>query len=147
MIEPQLDISTIKAVRIIRYISIGLFLLSLTQSCFSIEDGGSGSPGIVALLVGAVFFFTSPAAFVWFANPLLLLAWVYLFSKPKVSLVTSVLAFLVSSSFMCFKSIRTDEGGFLHPIVRYEFGYVLWVASSLIVVFANIYRKWLVNIS
>jgi len=146
MTDPIKHKATVKAVRVIRYISIALFLISLTQSCFSIDADSSGSTGIVYLLVGAAFFYTSPAALVWLANPLLLFAWIYLFSKPKVSLVTSLLASIISLSFICFHSIRTDEGGFLHPIVKYEFGYVFWVASCLTILFANVYEKWLVNV-
>jgi hypothetical protein len=148
MTEPQVDTPTINAVKIIRYISIALFLVSLTQNTFSTGDDGdgTGTSGIIDLLAGTLFFYTSPAAWVWFANPLLLIAWIYLFTKPKASLVTSLLAAVISLSFILFDSIRTDEGGGLHPIAGYEIGYGLWVTSCLLMLFANVYRKWLVNI-
>ncbi len=117
-------------------ISVATFLVALTQKCYCTAHGCSDSGE--ALLMGAIGFLYGGAAFSWLANPLLLVSWFSVKTKPKVSLICSLLAVLFSISFLFFKTIIADEGGNYTAITGYGMGYGLWVFSSLVMLLANI---------
>lgn len=122
--------------KIVLWVSIGLYVLSLTQRCYctTVFCGYS----LMALLTGPVGLVFGGAALVWLSNPLLLTAWILFNKRPKISLLTSFLAVLISLSFMLFDKVIADEAGNILPIIAYRLGYWLWCASSLIMLIGNI---------
>lgn len=111
-------------------ISILLFLFSLTQNSFCTDNFCGTS--IMDLLSGALGFILGGAAITWLANPLLVMSWVSINKKPKLSLVYSAFASIISFSFFFFKNVLTDEAGNYQKIVSYQIGYWLWVSSAFI---------------
>ncbi|MGZ4037821.1 MAG: hypothetical protein ACXVPQ_08335, partial [Bacteroidia bacterium] len=87
--------------------------------------------GVLGTLAGG-------AALTWWANPLLLTAWISVKLSPKLSLITSGLALLISLSFLLFHSITDDEAGHYKEIIAYRPGYWLWVSSSFIMFAGNL---------
>ncbi|MCQ6960617.1 hypothetical protein [Mucilaginibacter aquariorum] len=118
--------------------SITLYIASLTQSGFSTDNGQvDNGPGYALVLTG--WLCVSIAGISWFANPLLILSWFSFKSQSnKRSLFLSLLAFLISLSFMFNKFIIVDEGGSLHEISGYRLGYWLWLASCVLMLIGNI---------
>jgi hypothetical protein len=116
--------------------SIALFLFSLTQECFCTTKECSNS--ITVLIAGAIGFIFGGAPITWLANPALLLSWIFIKWKPKVSLLMSLLATFISLSFLHFDKILVNEGGTMSDITGYRLGYWLWVCSSLTMLIGNI---------
>ncbi len=126
--------------RITLFISIGLFIISLTQPCYCTTKSCGDS--IAALLSGSIGFIYGGAALTWLANPILIISWCFVNRNPKLSLVTSVAAFLIALSFVLFDEIISDEAGHYSRIIGYRLGYWLWVYSSLIMVISNVIRHF-----
>ncbi|MFL6660520.1 MAG: hypothetical protein ACJ8GW_20710 [Massilia sp.] len=130
-------------------LSIALFALSLALPAFSSSSGGH-YPGAQALVVGMVeailgFFMTlvHPSSFgesvpllSWFANPLLLLAWIGIVaSKPPLARITSVLALVFWALFLAARSIPTGSTSL--EGIRTGIGYWVWFASILVALVAS----------
>jgi hypothetical protein len=83
--------------------------------------------------------------FEWFANPLLLVAWLLIFFRwPKTSLLLGICAMGLATSFLLRARIKVLDHG---PIVSHDAGYWLWIASILLAVVASIMsmivsRRW-----
>ena len=60
---------------VILIVVIGLFIFSLFNICFCTNNGCRTS--IEALLIGWLAMLTGGAAITWLANPLLIIAWVF----------------------------------------------------------------------
>ena len=137
------------------YCSIGLFLVSLGLPAFS--NGREEFLGAFCLFFGwlGLLFVLSDAMVVsWFANPLLLLAWitsivawfVFLSNSPrggaavvvwvKLSLAFSALAVVFSASFILFKGVEFNFHGGMDTIHRLP-GYWLWLSSTIVMFAGN----------
>lgn len=106
-------------------ISISFFLASLC--CTAFYEGGLR--GIWLLLFGWLGFID--CHFSWYANPLYLYAIFFRFSKKLISLRIELIALLLSLSFLLYSKILYwgDESGRELDIVRYGWGYYLWILS------------------
>ncbi|MCO4292745.1 hypothetical protein NF867_07715 [Solitalea sp. MAHUQ-68] len=121
--------------KVITVISLGLFMYALTQKCYCTT--ASCADSFAVLLSGTLGWVFGGATLTWFANPLLILSWFTINKKPKLSLICSLLAVLISLSFLLFKRIISDEAGNYKEIISYRLGYWLWVASSSIMFIGN----------
>jgi hypothetical protein len=125
-------------------VSLGLFVFALTQRCFCTErDCGEPGEGAAILFSGSFGFFLSWSNLTWLANPLLLTSWIVINRNPKLSFTTSLLATIISGSFLLFLNVIDDEAGNYDRITGYELGYWLWVSSSLSMLAWNIFRLYL----
>jgi len=120
--------------------SVITFLVSLTQKCYCTTSSCGDS--IMALLSGTVGFVFGGAALTWLANPLLLTSWIMFKRSPKLSLILSGLALLLSLSFLLFKRVISDEAGNYSEITSYELGYWLWSLSSIIMFGGSLMDKF-----
>lgn len=110
--------------------SIGCFLLSLTMDCFCTTVNCSHSS--LVFLLGWLSMLQLGPGITWLANPLLIAAWIGARKQKGWALPISLLAFIISLSFLLFGQITDNEGGIAHPIVSYKAGYWLWVVSPVI---------------
>lgn len=116
-----------KLKKYILLISIGLFLLSLTQKCYCTVSNCSDSIMVFLLGWAAVI---SGAGITWLANPILFLAWLTLRKNLKASMFLSMTASLLSLAFLLFDSVLDNEAGNKNVITSYKAGYWLWAASA-----------------
>ena len=119
--------------QILLIISIGIFLLSLSQKTYCHNDncGGLGS-GFFLLILGWFGLFVGGAGFCWIANPLLILSWILIRVKIIASLILSGISTVIMISFLFFDKIMVDEAGHYGEITGYGLGYWLWMTSSLV---------------
>ena len=123
------------------YLSIGLFLLSLTQKCYCTPSNCADS--IMVLLIGWLGAFSGGAAITWFANPALVFSWLTLKRNPKYAMISAFSAFLFAMLFLMFGQISDSGSGHSQPITEYRAGYWLWLASTVVMVFGS---AWAVRI-
>ena len=121
-------------------ISILLYIISLTMPV--VDDGGywQGSwflfMGWLALLDIGCF----PVSFIWLANFLLLLSWIFLNIRHyKASFWFGLFAMMLSILFLLQGEVPNAGGG-LSPIDKYNSGYFLWLSSSVVMVIGNILK-------
>jgi hypothetical protein len=152
--------STKKLTILITMISIALFIASLTQKCYCLDDDCGDSIAVflfgwLGVLVelgdivtfiadkiqgeATVFNYKMGATFSWLANPLIILSFGLLRSSPKLTLVFSVFSTLLILSFLLFRFVIANEAGHYNEITGYKNGYYLWLASSLTMVAGSIY--------
>ncbi len=127
--------------RIILFASIGLFLASLTQHAYCTENicgDGNEFQGLLLVIVGIFGIVASPAGIAWFANPSLLIAWVTFNKIGNLSLYASIIAAILSFSFLFFDEVVANEAGGTTKIISYNLGYWLWLSSSIIMLLGNI---------
>lgn len=122
--------------RLMLYISLLLFLLSLTQPAFYIDkkeyDAWASSIGLVVFgWAGAL---AGGAGLAWLANPFIFVSWILFKKKIILAALFSIIASGFAISFLFFDKVLTDEGGGFSNITAYKAGYWLWLLS--IVVFA-----------
>lgn len=120
--------------------SLLLFILSLTQKCYCTTTDCTHS--IAALIMGFFGLVTGGATITWLANPLLLIAWISLSNRPKLSLIVSALAFIFSISFLFFSKIIVNEAGHYLEITQYKLGYWLWLLSSFVMLIGHLHLKF-----
>lgn len=118
-------------------ISIPLFIISLFLPTFSTHS--DPVQGLACLLAGwlSLLMFDTLA---WIANPLMFLTWILLlrFSKTKkdiyvrYALLFSMAAMIAGMSFLFVKDLMMDEGGAQYHLTSYHAGYVLWLASAVV---------------
>lgn len=118
-----------QAKAIILIISIALFIISLTQQCYCTTIICNDS--LFVFLFGISGFYFSWAGMTWLSNPLIIISWFTFGRSPKLSLVTSCCAFILSFSFLIFTHVLDNEGGNIVTITNYKVGYWLWTGSSL----------------
>lgn len=118
-------------------LSVILFAASLTQDAFCVSGICSDWPGWSILLFGALSGTTS-----WFANPLLLAAWVAaLFARRVPALILSLAALGLGASFMFETSVITNEAGMSNPVTGLREGYALWLASMAMTTVAAFFAR------
>jgi hypothetical protein len=113
-------------------ISLLTFMMSLTQTAFIVDKGGS-DPGRIhsfyALIGGWFALFSGGAGIAWIANPLLLLSWILISRNIRIAMIASIMATAASASFLLFNQIITDEAGHIGRIIKSGWGYWLWLSS------------------
>jgi hypothetical protein len=128
-----------KKQKMILFLSVGIYIISLTQKSYCTIGGTCEYfSGLLNLIFGwfGVFKLHFPA-FPWLANPLLFLSW-FLFNKePKKSLVLNVIVFVLMLSFLFVNKIIVNDGSTYSIVNFYGLGYWLWVLSSFIMLIGN----------
>lgn len=128
-----------KTKKTVLYLSIILFLISLTQKAYCTSD--SCSEGFLVFLLGWAVAFTSFAGLSWLANPLLILSWLLLHRKLKLSMLLCTGAFLLSFSFLLAGEVTANESGQQHQIVSRNAGYWLWFSSSFVMLLGTFWLQ------
>jgi len=114
------------------YLTLGLFLLSLTQPAFYIDrtDFDAWSSPIGLLLMGWLGILAGDSAcLAWIANPLLILGVVSLFKFDRFAPILGILALGVSLTFLGQEQIISSEAPTYSKITKIKLGYWLWVSS------------------
>jgi len=122
-------------------LSILFLIMSLFFPVFYTADGGQFY-GFTVILIGwlAIMFANLGLGSIgWYANPLLLMAWLGL-ARPKLrvaGLVTLIVSIGIAtcSLLMVHKTIEINEGGGTSEIVSIGIGFYIWLASFIICVF------------
>lgn len=130
-----------KTIKIFLFLSVGVYLVSLTQKTFCTPGTCEYFSGILNLIFGSlgVFMFHFPA-FPWLANPILFASWSLLYrGKTKRSFQLSIIAFMLMLSFLLVDEIIDNEGGTNAKVLSYQLGYWLWLMSSFIILIGNIF--------
>lgn len=123
------------------YISITIYIISLTQQCYCTNNGCLESVDVVT--TGIIGFFVCPAGFSWLANPFLIASWILSSRKHRLlSLVLSVISVLLSLFFLFFHAVVTDESGQYRTIIGYRLGYWLWLTSCLVMLIGNLHSYY-----
>ena len=118
--------------------SIIIFIISLTQECFCTSKGCGDS--IIVFVFGVFGILSGGVGLSWYANPLIIASWVSI-KNNKISTILSIIALVLSISFLFFEEIMTDESGHLRKIVSYKSGYWLWLLSIVITLLGNLIIK------
>ncbi|MES2375791.1 MAG: hypothetical protein V4553_04400 [Bacteroidota bacterium] len=117
-------------VKITLVISMGLYAVSLTQQAYCISGAcGNHWSGISLVALGAIGGIMSAAGLTWYANPLIWAAWSLIKKKPKRAIFFSLLATLLSASFLLATRISDVQADVTSYITDYRIGYWLWLAS------------------
>jgi hypothetical protein len=135
-----------KSQKLFLFLSIGLYLISLTQKSYCTVGGTCEYfSGLLNLIFGwfGVFTLHIPA-FPWLANPLLLGSWIFFRKKPKASFILSGIAFILMLSFLLVDEIIVNDGSTTSKVNFYGLGYWLWLFSSFIMLIGN-YINWKKN--
>jgi hypothetical protein len=116
-------------------LSIFLYLLSLTQDAFYIDQpdyAAWASSGWLVLIgwIGALM--GGGAALTWFANPLLFFSWVILPANKMLAIVASSVAAVLAASFLLFEKVITSEAPTYSLITHRGAGYWLWLCSCVV---------------
>lgn len=134
MIDKLLEKIDVKNLRkLILFLSLLAFVISLTQNCYCTTNDCSSSIG--ALLFG--FFGILSGVVSWFANPALLYSWIHIKDNEK-STMLSFLALFLAGIFLIYRKVGSDEAGHTSEIISYELGYWLWLFSIGITFFGNL---------
>ena len=133
----------IKNQKLFLFISIGVYIVSLTQKSYCTSGGNCEYfSGFLNLIFGwfGVFMLHIPA-FPWLANPILLASWITFKKKQKLSFILSIIAFILMLSFLFVNEIIVNDGSTTSKVNFYGLGYWLWVLSSFIMIVGNIIFK------
>ncbi|QTD36296.1 hypothetical protein JL193_08970 [Polaribacter batillariae] len=126
--------------KIFLYLSIGVFVISLTQKSYCTVGGNCEYfSGLLNLIFGwfGVFMLHFPA-FTWLANPLLFISWLLYKKKQKTSLILSGISFMLMLSFLSVNQIIVNDGSTSSIVNFYGLGYWLWLFSSFIILIGNL---------
>jgi len=135
-----------KSKKLFLFLSIGLYLISLTQKSYCTVGGTCEYfSGLLNLVFGwfGVFKLHFPA-FSWLANPILFISWVLYKKKTKISLVLSGISLILMGSFLFVDQIIVNDGSTTSIVNFYGLGYWLWLFSSFIMIIGN-YINWKKN--
>jgi hypothetical protein len=120
------------AVKITLVTSLGLYAVSLTQQAYCISGAcGNHWSGISLVALGAIGGIISIAGLTWYANPLIWAAWSLINKKPKATVIFSLLATLISASFLLANKVSDVQANVTSNITGYQIGYWLWLASMI----------------
>lgn len=121
----------------------GLICFSLSLYSVALFTSGDDLYGIWVLLIGWMGIFLFQLS--WFANPLNLLALLILSSKPKLSLLLTMIAFLLATQSFFFSEIPTSLNQEKIFMKEFGIGFYLWYVANVLFVVAilitNIQRK------
>jgi hypothetical protein len=113
-------------------VSIALFLVSLTQDAFYIEGPTprAWASAFYLLLLGWLGLLSGTIA--WFANPLVIAAWVlFALRRYWFALALGVAASFCALSFLNVDSVVVSEAPSFAKITGFGLGYWLWAASMV----------------
>lgn len=125
-------------------LSILFLLISLFLPVFFTADGGQFD-GFGVLLIGwmAILYLSNGlGAIGWYANPLLVIAWLCLviakFRKGGLVVLIVSIGIALCSVLMVHKKVLVNEGGGTSEIVSTGIGFYIWLASFLICIIGYI---------
>jgi hypothetical protein len=132
----------IKKEKIFLYLSIGIYIISLTQKSYCSSYAYCVNYGFLSLIFGwlGVFMLHLPA-FPWLANPILVASWFLQKRNNNTSLIFSGISLGLMLSFLLVNEIIANEAGTTSKVVFYGLGYWLWVLSSFIMVLGNLLKS------
>ncbi|QXP78681.1 MULTISPECIES: hypothetical protein [Winogradskyella] len=132
----------IKKENLLYYASVILYLISLTQNAFLLNNE-DGHYGYLALIFG--FYAVFDTGISWLANFLIIFSW--LFRHKRTSLYYSLSALILGISFLFIDEIVMGTNNKYGKITGYGIGYYLWISSFLIMTIRNIfnYKKRFTN--
>ena len=115
-------------------ISILIFVASLPMKTYCIEnDCGEYWSGLATLLIGSLgILYDKAGSISWFANPLIILAWILPFRLINIKLISSLLASILALYFLTFDETIINEAGHIGKITGYASGYWFWTSSIII---------------
>lgn len=124
------DIAMRKRARRFVLWNAAVFACSLPFDAYTTAWEGESSTGAFGLLL--IGWLGVPMGyFEWFANPLLLIAWICLWiRKPRHAIPLAVAACAIAVAFAFRDKILVNEAGYIGRIVSLDAGYWLWVASA-----------------
>jgi hypothetical protein len=125
----------IKKLDVFFAISIVLYLFSLTQNAFYVNNEEEYS-GYLILILGLYAFLGGGAGLSWLANIMILFSWATY--KKKVSIYFSLSALILGVSFLFFDKIIMGTNDKYGSITNYDIGYYCWILSFLTILIGNI---------
>lgn len=127
-------------------ISLLIFIVSLFLNAFQAEDMGRIKDysslevfliGPISVLGGGIFEF-----FIWSSNIWFLISLVCAYRNMYlISMISGLIAFLISGTFNFYKEILAAENGRMAEITNLNAGYFLWLSSILWITFSSVYLK------
>jgi hypothetical protein len=117
-------------------VSVSLLFVSCFYICYCTIHGCTKS--IDVLLFGWLGLFGGGANLTWTANPLLIITWILFSKRHRLSLFFSILATLISLSFLGFNQIQEGESGGSTAIIKIGPGYWFWFSSCLTTFLGNL---------
>ncbi len=137
-------------------LSIGLYIISLTQIGYIDSPGNDGGDnvGVYLVIFGTTGFLAGGAALSWLANPILWVSWMTI-NKPKRCFWLSLISTFFSFSFLLFNKVYVGDCGgndgygtytCYREIISRELGYYLWLTSCAILLGANFIRSNIYNL-
>ncbi|NRA92462.1 MAG: hypothetical protein HRU26_07205 [Psychroserpens sp.] len=117
------------------YISVLLFLISLTQNAFFL-DHEDGQQGYVILILG--FYAVFDTGISWLANFLIIFSWI--FRNKKASFYYSLSALVLGISFVFVDEVIKGTYNAYEKVTGYDIGYYLWLLSFLVMTAGSFIR-------
>jgi hypothetical protein len=117
--------------KIILIISILIFIVSLTQPSYYIDrkDYDAWSNSFLLLIFGWIGAMGGGSGLIWLANPFILISWILSTKNIKTSIIFSIIASILSLSFLLFEMVISSEAPTYSIITEYKLGYWLWTTS------------------
>jgi hypothetical protein len=116
-------------------LSLLVFAISLTQNALVVNyNNEKAASSLEYLFIGSIAFMGGGLLeeIVWLANPLSLVAIIFLIKNNEKAVLLSLIASCLAISFSFWNEILGAESGTMAKIVSFELGYYLWLASILI---------------
>ncbi|MBX3732689.1 MAG: hypothetical protein KF791_08850 [Verrucomicrobiae bacterium] len=115
--------------------SATLYTIALFTPAFAFAEGDSSFIlGMVCLLFGW-------GKFAWYANPILLAAYIaFLKKKDVLTTILSVAALAVAATTLSIEEVPRNSSGTLTRVVGYGLGFYFWLASMAVLFAAGIHR-------
>ncbi len=131
-------------VNIAIWISLVIFLISLTQYCMTYQYFGIVKyPSYSALLFGWMHFLGGGVleGLIWLANPFYFIGLFLLYIKKKNAAVLSLFISCILALFLLtFESLTMTRSGRIAQIIELNSGYFLWIASILSLTFYSVLK-------
>ncbi len=121
-----------------RYLSAALFVLCLMFSAFFTSETYKPQLSINLLLMGWLGLLGS--YFSWLANSVYLLALIS--KKSRTTIILSLLALVLSLSFLTHEKLVISEAPTYEKIVAYGPGYFLWVLAFFTILFGEALKNY-----
>lgn len=117
-----------------------IYLLSLTQNAYCLTNSCTNS--LLALIAGGLSIAIGCACYCWFANPLLVYAWVKCYRSTGRSLLASLVATLFAFGFLWIRQLPVSEAVQYEALTSRGAGYWLWLCSCFVMLIGNLWL-WL----
>lgn len=119
-------------------LSIILLVISLTQQALVVK--GSNEISALVYFIGGAISIIGGGTFewiIWWANPLCLISIILFFMNKRNAVIFSLIALLLSLSFLAWNEILISESGTTGKILYLESGYYLWLSSIILLTFST----------